>query len=83
MVQGRFAIRCWVTPQSAEPPDAEAYFDDMRKLEHSVVRLLRGGKYKVVVVYDWDPATRGQTELGTYTLEDIGQFSCTERKTGP
>jgi hypothetical protein len=83
MVQGRFSIRCWITPRSAEPPDAEAYFDDMPELEHSALRLLRGGKYKLIAAYEWDPDTRKQTELGTYTLDNIGRLSCMGRKAGP
>jgi len=64
-------IQCWINPDSKGPSDAQAYFDDIGKLEQSVVNLLAHGRYSLIVAYELETASREPKELGTFTLDNI------------
>jgi len=80
LVDGQFSIRCWIDPNPEKPCDAEAYFDDIGRMEHSIVNLLERGRYRLIVASEWETATREHKKLGTYTLDNIKDIASIGRK---
>lgn len=73
MIYGRYSIGCWIDPQSTAACDGEEYFDDIPSMEAAVIRLLRGGKFKSIVTYEWDSESQEYEELDTYYEGDIDE----------
>lgn len=70
-IYGRFSIGCWIDPGSEDECDAEDYFDDRTKMTIAAERLLRGGRYKSIVLYEWDAAADDWHELEELTSSDV------------
>ena len=68
---GRYSIGCWADPSSQEAPDADDYFDDKSKMEIEARRLLRGGRYKSIVLYEWSAKENDYVELEEITPADL------------
>lgn len=72
-IYGRFSIGCWIDPDSEDECDDEAYFDDRRKMTLEAERLLRGGRYKSIVLYEWDAAASDWRDLTELTSNDLDE----------
>ncbi|WP_439601869.1 hypothetical protein [Devosia sp.] len=70
-IYGRFSIGCWEDPSSVKECDAEEYFDDRLAMANRAERLLRGGRFKSIVTYEWNAVRDEWDELDELTLADL------------
>lgn len=70
-LDGRFSIGCWIDPDSPHYPDAEEFFDTRDEMEAAAKHLARrGGKYKSVVLYEWNYEREDWVDLDELRPDD-------------
>lgn len=70
-VYGRYSIACWVDPVlPAEPRSSEDY-DDKRKMNAEVRRLLKKGHFKSIITYEWNSEIQDWVEIGEFTSKNL------------
>ena len=66
---GEFALDCWVDPDGDSEPVTE-YSDDDNELRARAQEYLRAGKYKYMVLSQWDEDANDWDELGDFGAEE-------------
>ncbi len=66
---GEFALDCWADPDGDADP-VTLYSDDDEELRAKAQELLRAGKYKYMVLSQWDEDANDWDELGDFGAEE-------------
>ncbi len=67
---GQFALEMWMDPLSEEDPDHNEFSDDQHELRSEAARLIKGGKYKYIVLCRWNPGTDDWDDLEIFEPEE-------------
>jgi len=68
MEDGEFALDCWIDPDQEGDPVTE-YSDDDEELRAKADGYLKAGKYKYMVLSQWDEDANDWDELGDFGAE--------------
>ncbi len=66
--EAEFALDCWVDPDQEADPVTE-YSDDDEELRARAQEHLKAGKYKYMVLSQWDEDANDWDELGDFGAE--------------
>ena len=72
---GRYALRCWETTNRALSVDASEYGDNVDELEARAWTLLRAGRFKSLVLCEWDTADKVWRKIGQATEDDLDRLA--------
>ena len=62
---GRFSAGYWIDPDSEEQCDGEEYADTLDEIRERAKAVLAAGRFKSVVLYEWNSSTEDWDELLT------------------
>jgi hypothetical protein len=68
---GQFALELWEDPESENAPDHNEYSDNQDELRALIQPLLKGGRYKYIILCRWNPTSEEWDEIETFTEEDL------------